>query len=191
MNEAPEVAVVNPGSSDPVGASASPEIQHQYPTQRPNIFPVDGLGNIPTSGVWTEKVEMTALRKPYPGAPAPVSQNVPVCQEFNLGQDGQSRIPQFFTMGSSTSLGMTPPVVNVQKGNKSTPATNPDSTEKLGWYWSEFEGGWCKTGELLEKERREEAGKNWRVRLHNPPPHLAQRSLRRKLLKYVPRFVRL
>ena len=45
MNEAPEVAVVNPGSSNPVGASTSPEIQHQYPAQRPNIFPVAGLGN--------------------------------------------------------------------------------------------------------------------------------------------------
>ena len=78
MNEAPEVAVVNPGSSDPIGASTSPEIQHQYPAQRPNIFPVAGLGNIPTSGVWTEEVEMTALRKPYPGAPTPVSQNVPI-----------------------------------------------------------------------------------------------------------------
>ena len=54
---------------------------------------------------------------------------------------------------------MTPPIVNVQKGNKSTPATNPDSTEKSGWYWSEFGGGWYKTGELLEKERREEAEK--------------------------------
>ena len=73
MNEAPEVAVVNPGSSNPVGASTSPEIQHQYPAQRPNIFPVAGLRNIPTSGVWTEDVEMTALRKPYPGVPPPVS----------------------------------------------------------------------------------------------------------------------
>ena len=78
MNEAPEVAVVNPGSSDPVGASTSPEIQHQYPAQRPNIFPVARLANIPTSDVILQEVEVTALRKPYLGAPTLVSQSVPV-----------------------------------------------------------------------------------------------------------------
>ena len=54
---------------------------------------------------------------------------------------------------------MTPPIVNVQKGNESTPATNPESKEKSGWYWSEFGGGWYKTGELLEKKRRQKAEK--------------------------------
>ena len=105
MNEAPTVAVVNPVSRDPIGVSISPETQHQYPAQRPNIFPTAGVANIPTNDVTVEEVEVTALKKPYPRAHTLVSQNVPVCQGFNLGQDGQSRIPQFFTMGTSTSWG--------------------------------------------------------------------------------------
>ena len=79
MNEAPTVAVVNPVSTDPIGASVSPETRHQYPAQRPNIFPVAGLVNIPTSDVTVEEIEVIALKKPYPGVPTPVSQNVPLC----------------------------------------------------------------------------------------------------------------
>ena len=159
MNEAPIVAVVNPGSSDPVGASTSPEIQHQYPAQRPNIFPVAGLENVPTSDVTVEEVEITALRKPYLGAPTPVSQNVLVCQGFNLGQDGQSRIPQFFTMGTSASLGLSPPEVTIKEKQKNAPNTKPEREGPPGWYYSEFSERWCKTEELLGKEQREEAGK--------------------------------
>ena len=51
MNEAPTVAVVNLGSSDPFGANTFPEIQYQYPTQRLNVFLVAGLANIPTVGI--------------------------------------------------------------------------------------------------------------------------------------------
>ena len=69
MNEAPIVAAVNLVSTNPIGASIRRQTQHQYPAQKPNIFPVVGLGNIPTSVVWTEEVEMTALKKPYPRAP--------------------------------------------------------------------------------------------------------------------------
>ena len=73
------MAVVNPVSIDPVGASNFPETQHQYLAQRPNIFHVAGLANIPTSDVIVEEVEVTALKKPYPRASNPVSQNVLVC----------------------------------------------------------------------------------------------------------------
>ena len=68
-----------------------------------------GLGNIPTSGVWTEEIEVTALRRPYPGAPTPVSQSVPVCQGFNVpksvAQDSQAQIPQFFNFIGSSDAG--------------------------------------------------------------------------------------
>ena len=151
MNEAPEVAVVNPGSSDPVGASTSSEIQHQYPAQRPNIFPVAGLGNIPTSGVWTGEVEMTALRNPYPGAPTPISQSVPVCQRINLGQDGQSRILQFFTMGTSTTLGLSPPEVTIKEKQTNAPNIRPEQDGPPGWYYSELSEKWFKTKEQIEK----------------------------------------
>ena len=131
MNEAPEVAVANPGRSNPVSASTSPEIQYQYPVQRSNIFPVAGLGNIPTSGVWTEDVEMTALRKPYPGAPTPVSQSVPVCQGFNVpksaAQDSQAQIPQFFNFIGSSDAGAQ--AVKKTSVNVSVPPSEP-VTEK-------------------------------------------------------------
>ena len=68
MDEAREVALVNPISSEPIGASVPSESQHQYPAQRPNIFPMASLGNIPTSAVWTEEVQVSALKKPYPRA---------------------------------------------------------------------------------------------------------------------------
>ena len=154
-----EVPPPNPVSTGPVGSSNPPEIQHTYPAQRPNIFPVAGLANVPTSIVTVEEVEVTTLRKPYPGAPEPVSQEIQASTGINLGQGGQSKIPQFFTMGTSTSLGLAPPNVKVQKGNKFTPATNLEVNDKSGWYWSEFGGGWYKTGELLEEEQRQKAEK--------------------------------
>ena len=58
-------------------------------------------------------------------------------------------------MGSSTSLGMTPPAVNIQKGSKSSPNTNPEPKSRPGWYYSELSDRWYKTEELLEKERRD------------------------------------
>ena len=114
-----------------------------------------GLGNIPTSATWTEEVDVSALRKPYPGAPKAVSQGVTVCEGFNVRSVGQPSMLQFFTMGSSTSLGMTPPGVNIQKGTKSAPNTNPEPKNRPGWYYSELSYRWCKTEELFEKERRE------------------------------------
>ena len=64
-------------------------------------------------------------------------------------------MPQFFTMGSSTSLGLSLPDVNVKTGIKSAPNTNPDRKGKPGWYYSELSGSWYKTEELLEKERKD------------------------------------
>ena len=95
-----EVLPPNPVSTKPSGANISLEPQHQYPARWPNIFPVASLGNIPTSAVWTEEVQVLALKKPYLGAPMLVSQGLSANEEFNLGQAGQSKIPQFFAMGS-------------------------------------------------------------------------------------------
>ena len=97
------------------------------------------------------------MRKSYPRAPKAVSQGAIVCGGFNVGSVGQPSTPRFFMMGSSTSLGMTPPAVNVQKENESAPDTNPEPKDKTGWYYSEIGGGWYKMGELLEKERKEAA----------------------------------
>ena len=97
-----------------------------------------------------------AFRKPYPGAPNVTS--LGGSAGFNLsssGQATQAKIPQFFTMGTSTSLGLSPSNINVQRGHNSAPNTNPEPKDKSGWYWSEFGGGWYKTGKLLDKERRE------------------------------------
>ena len=82
-----EVPPPNPVSARPSGTNP-PELQHSYPAQRPNMFPVAGLGNIPTSIVWTEEVEATALKKPYPRAPTPMNLDVTVCKGFNVGKDG-------------------------------------------------------------------------------------------------------
>ena len=114
----------NPVSTGPNGASVPPEPQHQYPAQRPNIFPIGGLKGIPAASTASEFVTLTALRKPYPGAPESVNQGPQASTGFNLGSIGQSTLPQFFTMGSSTSLGLTPPVVNTKEGTKVTPNTN-------------------------------------------------------------------
>ena len=81
---------------------------------------------------------MAALRKPYPGAPTPVSQSVPVYQGFNLGQDGQSGIPQFFTMGTSTTLGLSPPEVTIKEKQTNAPSTRPEQDGPPGWYYSEL-----------------------------------------------------
>ena len=77
-----EVPPLNPISTGPIGASIPPKPQHQYPTQRPNIFPVAGLGNITSSAASIEEVQTLALKKPYPGAPISVSQGVPICKGF-------------------------------------------------------------------------------------------------------------
>ena len=42
---------------------------------------------------------ISALRKPYPGAPVPSAPRVQ--SGFTFGQVGQSKIPKFFTMGSA------------------------------------------------------------------------------------------
>ena len=91
-----EVPISNPVSAGPSGTNTPPENQHSYPAQRSNLFPVAGLANIPISTEWTEDVEVTALKKPYPGAPTPVNLDVRVCKGFNAGKDGQSKVPQFF-----------------------------------------------------------------------------------------------
>ena len=121
-----EVPPPNHVSIGPIGASIPPKPQHQYLAQRPNIFPVAGLGNFPTNAIWTEEVEASALKKPYPRTPISVGQGVPVCKGFDFGSVGQPTMPQFFTMGSSTSLGLSLPDVNVKIGAKSAPRTNPD-----------------------------------------------------------------
>ena len=41
------------------------------------------------------------------------------------------------------------------KGTKSDVDTIPESKSRPGWYYSELSDRWCKTQELLEKERRE------------------------------------
>ena len=69
MNKAPEVVVVDPVSIGLTSASVPPEPQHQYPAQRPSIFPIGDLGGIPAASTTSEFVTVTALRKPYPGAP--------------------------------------------------------------------------------------------------------------------------
>ena len=91
-----EVPPPNPVIAGPSGTNTPQENQHSCPVQRPNIFPVAGLANIPTTTAWTEEVEITALKKPYPGAPTPVNLDVIVCKGFNVGKDGQSKILQFF-----------------------------------------------------------------------------------------------
>ena len=100
-----------------------------------------GLGNIPTSAVWTEEVEVTALKKPYPGAPTPVNPDVTTCRGFNAGKDGQSKIPQFFAWGSD-AVNKTP--VNVAATSsmrpKSVPKTTPEIQCEKGWYISPFDG---------------------------------------------------
>ena len=50
---------------------------------------------------------------------------------------------------------MTPPTVNIQKGTKSAPNTNPDPKSRPGLYYSELSDRWYKTEELLGKERRD------------------------------------
>ena len=50
--------------------------------------------------------------------------------------------------------------VHFQKGTKSDADTIPEPKDKAGWYYSEFGGGWYKTVELVDKERRERAEKN-------------------------------
>ena len=52
-------------------------------------------------------------------------------------------------------MGLSPPNVNVQRGNKSAPNTNPEPKDKPGWYYSELSRRWYKIEELLEKERRD------------------------------------
>ena len=42
---------------------------------------------------------------------------------------------------------------------KSSPDATPEFQNKLGWYWSELGGGWYKTMETLEKEKRERTAK--------------------------------
>ena len=127
-----EVPPPNPVSIGPSGADVPPESQHQYSTQGPNICPIGGLGGIPAASTASEFVTITALRKPYPGAPESVNQGTQAPTGFNLGSIGQSTLSQFFTMGSSTSLEMTPPAVNIQKGSKSAPNTNPEPETRPG-----------------------------------------------------------
>ena len=150
-----EVPPPNPVSTGPSGADVPPESQHQYAAQRPNIFPIGGLEGILAASTTSEFVTVIALRKPYLGAPESVNQGTQASTGFNLGSIVQSTLPQFFTMGSSTSLGMRPPAVNIQKGTKSAPNTNLEPKSRPGWYYSEMSDRWQKTKELLEKERRD------------------------------------
>ena len=78
---------------------------------------------------------------------------------INLGQGGQSKIPPFFTMGASTSLGLSPPGVTIKEKQVNAPNTRLEPKDPPGWYYSELTERWYKTEEQLEEERREEAEK--------------------------------
>ena len=118
-----------------------------------------GLGNIPTSAIWTEEVEATTLKKPYPGAPTPVNPDVTVCRGFNARKDGQSKIPQFFAWGSDP-VNKTP--INVAATSSMKPKFVPKTTAEIqcetGWYISPFDGKKKMTSDnlaLVEKEKSE------------------------------------
>ena len=154
-----EVPPPNPVSARPSGANTPPENQHSYPAQRSNLFPVAGLANIPISTEWTEDVEVTALKKPYPRAPTPVNLDVTVCKGFNAGKDGQSKIPQFFAQGSDA---VNKPPVNVaamsSMKSKLAPSTTPEIQCEKGWYISPFDGKKKMTNDnpaLVEQEKAE------------------------------------
>ena len=86
MNKAPEVVVVDPVSTGLTGASVPPKPQHQYPAQRPNIFPIGGLEGMPAASTASEFVTITALRQPYLGAPKSVNQGTQASTRFKLGK---------------------------------------------------------------------------------------------------------
>ena len=108
-----------------------------------------------------EWVTVQALKKPYPGAPLP-----PVTmgsKGFNVGssgQDFQARIPQFFNfvgsnVGNEHAVNKTPVNLSATTSmkSKSPPESTPELQKRPGWYWSETEREWYKTGETLDKER--------------------------------------
>ena len=100
-------------------------------------FSVNPQTNVPYSvgnSADTELQEMqeriSAIRKPYPGAP--IIQVSRVQSGFNFGQAGQSIIPQFFSMGSSNPSESTEPRTQwiplnpfVQMGEKSRVENRP------------------------------------------------------------------
>ena len=93
-------------------------------------------------------------------------------------------------MGSSTSLGLSPPDVIVKEGAKSAPNTNPHPKDKSGWYYSELEGDSTRRGSYWKEKRViEQKKKENLVRLPSPL-HPARRYLLHKLLKSVHKLVR-
>ena len=114
-----EVILSVPAISEPMTTSVAPHVSV------PPI-PVPISVNIPQSGGSAVDMEfretwerVQALRKPYPGAPNVTS--VGGSARFNLislGQATQPKMPQFFTMGTSTSLGLSPPEVVVKYSTK-------------------------------------------------------------------------
>ena len=134
-----EVTLSVPAISQPMTTSVAPHV-----SVPPISVPISV--NIPQSGGSAVDMEfretwkrVQALRKPYPGAPNVTS--VGKSAGFNLsssGQATQAKILQFFTMGTSTSLGLPPPEVVVKDGTKTAPNTKPGHKNRPGLYYSDF-----------------------------------------------------
>ena len=93
----------------------APENLSQFPTQRQHMFPIGGLEGIPATSTAQESSEgppiselrerVSALRKPYPGAPLVMPQGVPVWENFNSRQSQaqtQGSMPTNFVMGTTS-----------------------------------------------------------------------------------------
>ena len=80
--------------------------------------------------------------------------DVIVCKGFNVGKNGQSKIPQFFAQGSDA---VNKPPVNATASAsmkaKSSPEATPRLQKKTDWYWSEIDGEWYKIGDTLDIEK--------------------------------------
>ena len=124
-----EVPLSEPARKGPENATViTPEIQSPFPAQRQNIFPIGGLEGIPATSTTQElsdgpslsgmQEQVSALHKPYPGAPIVMVHGVPVWKGFNFGQPQASRHADFITGTTNAQPAVTTPYAigrNIEK----------------------------------------------------------------------------
>ena len=109
-----EVPLHIPASKRPENVTITlPEDPSPFPAQRQNLFPIGGLEGISAASMAQNETEVrpsdgleekiSALRKPYPGAPVGIIHGDSVKMGFNFGQAQDSR-PQVPVVKNVTSI---------------------------------------------------------------------------------------